>query len=310
MKKYIIIFLIFTISSCSKDNVENQIFEKISINTTESLTDISFINENQGIICGSIGFFAKTNNGGKSWTKLNVGVTQTFMSAFMQNEQNLYTARLGMFSSKNSGNTFSEIGNLSIGSSIFAIKFYNLNQGLILRGGSILKSNDGGNNWTEKYNTNSYSSLNNLQITSPLISYASGGANFDNKNMGEIVKTVDSGQTWTKALNSNSKISSISFISDNIGFYINSNNELYKTINGANNWVKVSNLLYTPLNICFINESIGYFSTYEGQILMTKNGGLSWNIVYNKTNESIVKIISINNTIYAIGNNGLFLKKK
>ena len=310
MKKYILIFLIFTISSCSKDNVDNPVFEKISVNTTESLTDISFINENQGIICGSVGFFAKTNDAGKSWTKLNVGVSQTFMSAFMQNEQNFYAARLGMFSSTNSGNTFGEIGNLSIGPSIFAIKFYNLNQGLIIRGGAILKSNDRGNNWTEKYNTNSYSILNNLQITSPLISYASGGVTFENTNMGEIVKTVDSGLTWTKVLNTNSKITAISFISDNIGYYSNSNNELYKTINGANNWIKVSNLLYTPLNICFINENVGYFSTYEGQILMTKNGGLSWNIVYDKTNESIVKIISINNTIYAIGNNGLFLRKK
>jgi photosystem II stability/assembly factor-like uncharacterized protein len=312
MKK-LICFLILTLGifSCSSD--EDKIvdaFEKMDTNTTQSLTDISFINKNQGIICGSVGFFAKTNDGGKTWNKLDVGTTQTFMSAFMLNEQNFYTARLDMFSTSNSGTTFKKNENLSSGSSIFAIKFYNPAQGLLLRGNSILKSNDSGNNWTEKYNNESFSSLKNLQITSTLVSYASGGDTHDNTDTGEIVKTIDGGQSWTKILNSNSNILSISFISDNIGYYINAKNELYKTINGSNSWTKISSLTGSPLCICFIDENTGYLSTYDGQIFETTNAGLNWKIVYNKTTQPIVKIIAKDNVVFAIGDNGLFLKKK
>lgn len=312
MKKMIFLLSMIVISSCSKndDNLDADLFEKLNLDTTESLTDISFINKNQGIVCGSLGFLAKTNDGGKSWTNLNVGVKQTFLSAFMFDEQNFYTARLGLFSTSNSGNTFSEIGDLSSGSSIFDLKFYNPAQGLLLRGGEILKSNDHGNTWEEKYNTDSFSSLTNLQITSSLVSYASGGTSYDNVNRGEIVKSTDSGQSWIRTLDSNSNIYSISFISDNIGYYINAKKELYKTSNGSNSWTKIADLPSSPLYICFIDENVGYLSTYEGHILETKDAGLNWKIVYNKTSHPIVKIISKDNAVFAIGESGLFLKIK
>ncbi|MTH15103.1 YCF48-related protein [Flavobacterium sp. LC2016-01] len=312
MKK-LICFLILTLGilgcSSNEDTIANS-FEKMNTNTTQSLTDISFINKNQGIISGSLGFLAKTNDGGKTWTKLNVGDNQSFMSAFMVNEQKFYTARLDMFATSNSGTTFNKIESLSSSSSIFAIKFYSPDKGLLIRGGSILKSNDSGNTWTEKYNINSFGSLKDIQITSDLVSYAYGGATYDNTDVGEIVKTIDGGQSWTKTLNSDSNISSISFISDNIGYYINSKQELYKTINGSNSWTKISKLQGSPLSVCFINEKTGYISTYDGQILETKNAGLDWKIVYNKTTDLIWKIIAKDGAVFAIGNNGLFLKKK
>ncbi|OXA74903.1 Uncharacterized protein SAMN05444397_1067 [Flavobacterium aquidurense] len=309
MKKILCFFILtLGIIGCSSD--EDKIvdsFGKMNTNTTESLTDISFINKNQGIICGSIGFLAKTNDGGKTWTKLNVGDTQTFLSACMLNEQNFYTARLDMFATSNSGTTFNKIESLQIGSSIFSIKFYSPDKGLIIRGGSILKSDDSGKNWTEKYSS---SSVDDLEITSPLVSYAYGGYTSDYSDVGVIVKTIDGGETWTKTLNSNSNIYSISFISDNIGYYINFKRELYKTINGSNSWIKISDLPKSPMSVCFINENVGYISTYEGQILETKDAGLNWKIVYNKTTEPLVKIITKDNAVFAIGNNGLFLKKK
>lgn len=309
MKK-LICFLILTLGilGCSSDEDGSNIFEKMNTNTTESLTDISFINKNQGIISGSIGFLAKTNDGGKTWTKLDVGTTQTFMSAFMVNQQNFYTARIEMFATSNSGTTFNKIESLPITSSIFAIQFFNPTKGLLIRGSSILKSNDSGNTWTPIQNNTEL--LDDLQITSDLVAYAWGGYTSDSSDRGEIAKTVDGGETWTKTLDSDSNILSSSFISDNIGYYINAKNELFKTSNGSNNWTKIANLPDAGLSVCFTNENTGYFSTYDGEIFETKNGGLDWKIAYNKTTGAISKIITKDGAVFAIGSDGLFLKKR
>jgi len=316
MKK-LICFLILTLGilGCSSDEDDNgAVFEKITTDAPSiGLSNISFINKNQGIICGGFGYLAKTNDGGRTWTKLNVGTNQTFMSAFMLNEQNFYTARLEMFATTNSGTTFKKIESLPSTSTIFAIQFFNSTTGVIIRGGSLLKSSDSGNTWTAI--NNDLNLLNDLQQTSALVGYASGGYTSDSSDAGQIAKTIDGGETWTKTLDSDSNLSSW-FISDNIGYYINSKKELYKTSNGSNSWTKIANLPTTGLSVCFTNENTGYFSAYDGQIFETKNGGLNWKIVYSspaeqgKPNESITKIIAKDGAVFAIGGDGSFLRKK
>lgn len=309
MKKMIgFLFLSLVILGCTSDaDYSANAFEKMNTNTTQSLTDISFINKNQGIICGSLGFLSKTNNGGKTWTHLNVGDNQTFMSAFMVNAQNFYTARLDLFATSNSGATFNKNENLSVTSTIFSIKFFNPTKGLLIRSGSIFRSTDSGNNWTETYKL---ANSSNLEITSDLVAYAYGGYTSDAVDNGQILKTTDSGQTWVTTLNSDSNIISVSFISDNIGYYVNNKTELHKTINGSTTWSKIVTLPVYPSSVCFINEKIGFISTYEGKILETKDAGLNWKIVYNEPAERIFKIITKDNAVFAIGDNGLFLRKR
>ena len=108
----------------------------------------------------------------------------------------------------------------------------------------------------------------------------------------------------------NSNIISVSFISDNIGYYVNNKTELHKTINGSTTWSKIVTLPVYPSSVCFINEKIGFISTYEGKILETKDAGLNWKIVYNEPAERIFKIITKDNAVFAIGDNGLFLRKR
>ncbi|QBN18307.1 WD40/YVTN/BNR-like repeat-containing protein [Flavobacterium nackdongense] len=310
MRKHIILLFLITLISCGKDDnneLSSDYFRKIEINTTQGLTDISFINENQGIVCGTLGYFAKTNDGGKTWNKLNVGINHSFLSAFILNENSFFTARIGLYKTQNSGSSFNEIGSLN-GSSIFSINFRDDNLGFITQGGRILKTTNGGNNWVEKYNTNTYYSLSNLQFENN-VGYACGGSNFDNFNEGEIVKTVDNGVNWIK-ITSSINITSISFVDENIGFYSNINQEIFKTLNGGMSWMKISTIGYLPLSISYKNEQIGFLSTYEGKILKTENGGKNWKVIYDKTNTPISKIITIGNSVFAIGDNGLCLKSK
>ena len=317
MKKNILILLtLLLLSACCKDDdmtpTNSELFEKIElIDATETeVTDISFYDDNNGVICGSSGYFARTTDGGKTWNKLNVGSNQSFLTAFMLDINTFYTARLGLYKTNNSGSSFNEIGNLSsITSSVFNIYFSNNSIGFVTQNGAIKKTIDGGNTWVEKYFASQYYNIYDLKFTSQNVGYASGGARFDNFNEGQIAKTIDGGETWNKILTT-TNINSISFISDNIGFYSNDNGEIFKTTNGGTNWNKISTLQYYPTDILFQSNEIGYVATYQGKILITKNGGNTWEVAYDKTNVPINKIIKTSNYIFAVGNNGLLIKTK
>ncbi|NLT52253.1 MAG: hypothetical protein GXX85_15220 [Ignavibacteria bacterium] len=323
MKKNFLILLplFLLLAACSEDDVlapiNSELFQNIEFQTIElvddskrDITDISFYNDNDGVICGSSGFFAKTTDGGMTWTKLNVGVNHSFLTTFMLDNNTFFTARRGLYKTSNSGSNFSEIGNLSSGtSSVFNIYFRNNSIGFVTHDLAIKKTIDGGNTWEEKYFTNSVYSIYDLEFTSDNIGYASGGAFWDNYNKGQIVKTTDGGETWTKILTTIS-IRSISFFSDNIGFYSNVNEEIFKTTDGGVSWNKISTLQYYPTDILFLNNEIGFVATYEGKILMTKDGGNTWQIAYEKTTVPINRIIKTSNSIFAVGNDGLLLKSK
>lgn len=318
MKKLLFFGCIIALFSChrNQDEIESapnnsELFEKIQLinDNQTNVADISFYDDNNGVICGTFGFMAKTTDGGKTWEKLNVGTNQSFMSTFMLNPTTFYTARLGLYKTSNSGTNFNEIGNLSpIVSSIFDIYFFNNSKGLIAHN-AIKKTIDGGNTWQTKYTTDYYYPLTKLEFPSESVGYASGGGTYDSFNVGEIIKTTDGGETWNKILSS-INITSISFINNNIGFYSDVNRQLFKTVNGGLNWTKVSALDYYPTDILFTKNEIGYVATLEGKILLTKDGGTTWKIVYDKTSVPITKIVKTTNYIFGVGNDGLLIKAK
>lgn len=309
MKKLIPLYLLLVFMGCHKDNgTQSPKFERLSTNTTETLTDVSFINKNQGIVSGSFGYLAKTDDGGKTWQKLDVGINHSFMSAYMLDAQDFYTARIGIYKTADAGAHFTECADLSdYSNSIFGIHFYNTQVGLLVKGNVVLKTTDAGNSWAVKYDQAEY--LSHLQITSNNVGYISGGITYDGVSAGEMHKTEDGGETWKAILHTGSEITAMYFVNDNTGYYADITKVWFKTTDGGKSWVKKTDLSFTPLSVYFIDENTGYYTTYEGKILKTENGGLNWTVAYEETNEPIVKIIATQQTIYAVGNNGLFLKK-
>ncbi|HBG24164.1 MAG: hypothetical protein A2X17_06270 [Bacteroidetes bacterium GWF2_41_61] len=316
--KLIAVFLLFSLLSCEKEKIvidnpggydSDAPFVKLSSATTQILTDISFINKNEGMICGSFGFIAKTSNGGKSWELLNSGINHSFLNAFMLDSKTLYMARIGIYKSSNSGSSFSPLGVLAdYSNSIFGICFFNQNEGVVIKGNLILKTRNGGSTWDVQYD--SAENITKMQFTSKTVGYVAGGRSYDNSSRGEIHKTTDGGESWQQIHLTDSNISALYFINSERGFYTNYNDELFRTVDGGKIWRKISTVEAGALSLCFTGESIGYLSTYSGKILKTTNGGISWEVVYESANVPISKIIFVDKTMYAIGNNGLFLVKK
>ena len=315
MKKLFFISALTFFLSCSNSNdsaTNTLAFVKLNIQTTNDLTDVYFYDNNNGVVSGTYGFLAKTDDAGKTWIPLNTTLNHSFLSAFMLNTNAIFTARLGVYGSSNGGNTFSQLGNLQdYSDSIFAIHFFNAQKGIIIKGRIILATNDGGMNWTIV--NNEAEALDNLQFVSSTVGYASGGISYDGYSHGEIFKTTDGGLTWVKliSLSDSSEITSAYFIDASVGFYFDFQKQLFKTIDGGITWNQVENdnLDYST-SLVFVDANLGYSTTFNGKIIKTIDGGMHWTEMYNNIDVPLIKIIKTqNNTIFAVGNEGSVLKK-
>jgi photosystem II stability/assembly factor-like uncharacterized protein len=139
----------------------------------------------------------------------------------------------------------------------------------------VLKTMDGGENWTQSDISGMPSSLS---FTDNNIGFCT---TFDG-----IYKTIDSGDSWNLNYQDENHFSSVKFINENLGWvlgYTAVSNEIYqyKTIDGGLNWNKtfIATVSSDP-KIEMINELTGFIIS-ESKIFKTTTGGDNWNVVFD-----------------------------
>jgi len=313
MKRIILTLLII----CINNLVFSQWIMQNS-NTSSSLTDIHFIDNNIGVSAGTSGTVLKTDNGGQTWQLLQSNTSVSFNSVYGLDINNIYIGKLSLRKTTN-GNSFFEIGGLDLLGGVKEIYFFDSSNGIILNSNGILKTNNQATSWQH---TNIYPSqnaplgqlwINDFQFTDLNTGYAYGG--FSSQNYGEIFKTTDAGNNWVDINLSTTYISAMNFIDSTIGYYFTYNSGLssiYKTIDGGNNWNLINdNINQYITEMVFIDELIGYTVSLDGNIDKTIDGGITWTNSYSTNGISLSSIEKTpNNSLYAIGNNGLILKNE
>lgn len=179
------------------------------------------------------------------------------------------------------------------------IFFFDSNNGFAFGQGTLIKTNDGGVNW-------SFVEIPNNSFYSETLKYCD---QIDENSAiivgqgGTMLKTINKGQTWSTLslmIDGQENINNIDFIDDSIGYataYTNSTQQSYlmKTTNGGLSWTKNSigfhNALNSSLNfydnigICFLDEMSGF--AWNGIYLFkTIDGGLTWSQVQNPDSSS------------------------
>ena len=126
---------------------------------------------------------------------------------------------------------------------------------------------------------------------------------------GSIRLNVD--PSW-QVLNSNTtkKLSSVCFVTADVGYIVGENGLIIKTINGGNNWTtQTSNTTNSLNSVLFINADTGFAVGDGGTILKTINGGTNWTNLTSGTANNLLTLFFVNaNTGYIGGDAGLVLK--
>lgn len=298
-------------------------------NTTADLTSVHFFNENSGIAVGSSGTAVVTADGGNTWTPLTF--TQENLKACWMLDQN--TIMVGgdkLFRTVNAGLVWDSTDFTIINK----IHFADANTGYLVDYDGIFQSTDAGLNWTMVKDAGGTSVCENVMIASASAPIAMG-------NVGGILTysafgfRPDDNGVWYpfdtySFLNANAYTASY-FTDANTGFLFanqfrhwipSSHNQLIKLtnfelqLNLANDleWYFNSELINDQMpdlmhDAYFINADKGYAVGDAGKIYKTSDGGVNWTVDYDGS-LPINSLCFINeNTAYAVGNNGIILKK-
>lgn len=208
---------------------------------------------------------------------------------------------------------------------LWCIKFFDQNVGYIGGNTAILKTTDGGLNWTSAAITDF--SINNFAFTSATTGYYGANNNIVRKttnqgtswsmqnpnaspfpimslsfpnatngwavgNAGTVRKTTDGGNTWI-VVNSgiSTNLTEVHFIDLNVGIFIGENGFIRRTTNGLSSWGSVSSGTTSNLyDMYFVNSTTGFIAGGNGTILKTTNGGASWTALNSGTTQWLYAI--------------------
>ena len=320
MKKNILVLaIIATLFSCTTEEVIiqsgessylSESFTRVRVNNSANFTDVSFYDENNGVIGASSGNIIKTSDGGVTWTPMTSEFV-TYSSVFMYNPSTVYAGRRAFY--KMNGDAMTNIGGLgSFDGAIEDIHFTSQNTGFALKETTIIKTTDGGNSWTVNHGTTDH--LDGLVFATPSVAYAWGGDTHDGLSGAVLIKSTDGCQHWNPVPLQTSEIIAMQFLDENTGFLINFNRELLKTTDGGITWSKLGEVPQSPNNgsitsMLYVSDRQIFVTNLDGQLLKSSDGGASWQSIFQLVpGIGFSKIIRVNRTIYVIGDNGYLLK--
>ncbi len=240
-----------------------------SNNTDLTFHDIAILDTNHLIVVGTNGSIYRTTNG-TNWIASTIQTAETNLSVdFIDDQNGLVSATGGkIYYTNNSGNSWQQavvpVGTTKYNDLDFITS---TNAVAVGNSGAVLKSTDGGKNWT-KINLSITDNLRSVNFPTSNTGYACG-AN------GRIMKTTDGGTNWT-TLNkfTNADLNSLYFVNDANGMVVGDNGVVLATNNGGQTWSAmntstISNLQY----ISYSAPDYVYIVGNSGSAVRTDNNG-------------------------------------
>ena len=282
------------------------------------LITVFFANAENGWIGGDNGFVARTSDGGRSWTQMQLGTKDGVNDIYFRGEDKGYAlAGERVFSTTDGGQNWREERILRAGEfgrgapELYSIRFADKKNGWIV--GSIndgddvvdslvLHSSDGGALW-RKVRVPTHHQLLHLDFINDKRGWIVG-AN------GSILTTDDAGETWRKQLSGTlSTIYHIDFRDSEKGWAVGEKGLILKTENGGGTWEQVaSGVQRTLLSVEFVNDKNGWAIGRGGSILRSDDGGRTWIKQDAKTTESLFGLFIGKKYGWAVGSKGVILK--
>jgi photosystem II stability/assembly factor-like uncharacterized protein len=242
---------------------------------------IQFLDPNHGWICGGSEKVYSTSDGGKTW--INKGF-EALNSQFYFYAMHFFDVNTGF------------IGGMKIDSD--GKKEY-----------VLFKTENGGNSWrTIKSNPRSF--LTSIVFLNNSIGYASGqNCIYKTDSGGETWQTIYKGPRDGRK----EGFRDLFFFNKDRGFAVNAGGEILRTVDGGNSWQVLKVADSRLRSIKFVNEEVGYVVgdnlDNTGAIYCSIDRGLTWSVL-NKDYPDLHRIKRSENYIWVVGKKGVLLKKK
>jgi len=290
---------------------------KQNSNTLAWLQDVYFLNEQTGWIVGSNGTFLITGDGGKTWTKEKNSTNDTIRQVYFSDEQNgwllcerdLYT--LGANSPSyllktTNGGIYWERIEFTDSQRKRVTKFFFTKSGAGLavgEGGAFFAMSGDEKLWKRLPSPSRYLMFDGI-FTDDSNGVVVGAG-------GSILFTENAGLSWNKASvfgNAETKLNSVFFVNQKIGWTVGANGKIFQTVNGGKVWrEQKSNVTKDLTDIFFNNAADGWAVGDEGTILHTNTAGSIWTTVKSNAGHKLERVFFVGKKGFAVGFGGTIL---
>lgn len=234
-----------------------------------------FFHGNTGIIVGSHGYVLKSDDKGNTWNQISTGFNNSYHTAKIINSNIIILSSDNSITKTTDGGSTWEnysIPNVSVIKTFFTSELIGH---AVCKNGIILKTIDGGQNWTLKLSTNTVpSDFYTVYFVNENIGFAS-------RDHYDVYRTIDGGETWTKLSSTVQLLRDFHFLDEKNGFATGDFGYTVKTTDGGVTWENIffQDAYYDSTHmygIYFQDNNVGYISGMRGRIMKTVDGGINW----------------------------------
>jgi len=239
------------------------------------------------------------------WTVLNTGTGMELFSVYFTDSLNGYSVGVAatVLKTEDGGLSWDLIPNVPA-YALRSVVFPDARIGFAVgQNGSVVKTSDYGLTWADLspaqiqlYSTHFFDTLTGIAVGGDLV-------------YGAIIRTTDGGNTWIPITNpAVSRLTSVYFINDSIGFIVGDNGKILKTANKGLSWssVSITGTTFKLESVFFPDLNTGYAAGHFGTIVKTTDGGLTWAPLTSGVNTTFYSIFFTDqNTGYVVGQGGI-----
>ncbi|MCY7348742.1 MAG: hypothetical protein LH614_21340 [Pyrinomonadaceae bacterium] len=309
------IFILLAFFACFQ--IAKADWVKQNSNTLAWLSDVYFLNEQDGWIVGSGGTYLKTLDGGKNWTKEKNFTADNLRQIYFTDEKtgwllcerDLYTLGANspsyLLKTIDGGVNWERVEFADSQRKRVTKFFFTKNGAGLAVGevGALFALADDKKNWKRTASPARYL-LSDGTFTDDLNGAVVGAG-------GTILFTADAGSSWNKASifgSEDAKLNAVFFINQKNGWTVGANGKIFQTVNGGKIWrEQQSNVAADLTDIFFTNTANGWAVGEQGAILRTETAGNVWTKVKSNTKHKLEKVFFVGKKGFAVGFGGTIL---
>ena len=242
---------------------------------------IDFVNENFGWIAGENGTLINTQDGGEIWNTISINeewnismidfITESIGWAISNDEDWTFIIK-----SIDGGNNWST--QKQIETALHAIYVVDENNAYVAGdAGKVLKTTNGGTDWTTLQLNSDYAFTSIWAINSQVVVLV--GSFYGQPDQGIVLRTIDGGNNWQEIVVPEfNKITDLQFPNDSTCYFLADHYFICESVDTCKSWNVVTE--HNNINSYrFISDTIAYL-TVDKSIMKSTDGGYSWENIH------------------------------
>ena len=258
-------------------------------------TDVSFYDNENGVVIGTSGLVYRTTNGGTNWISVSSGITVTLTKVAIKEDGIGITVGVSgeILRTTDYGITWVNLSDRITSNFLTSINFTDNNIGSAVGDtATILRTTDGGNTWFQQTPPNGAGQNDHFHAVSfadPMFGNAAGV-------FGLLTRTNDGGNTWEwQSVKSHDTtfyydIYAMDLINPDTGLIVGQLGLIARLTDRTNNiWNKINHgkTDQSLWGVDFVNSTVAFAVGAQGIILKTTNSGSSWEIQNSNTSNTL-----------------------